>query len=171
MRRAIRSVVILAVMAAATTAGGSDSTVTTDESRAAGAVVVIVNTANSCPSPTLLELRDILSLRQQYWKDGRRVILILPASGSLEKSVLLKTVYRTTDDVLRRDWAQRLFTGEIPAVPSSLRSPAARIGAVKHSLGAISVIPASEAPPGVRVLSIDGKLPGEPGYPMLGDGC
>jgi hypothetical protein len=170
MRHGPRSAVVAIVIAAGAAVGGSGSAGTAEESRGKGAVAVIVHASNPCPNPTLLELRDILTLRQQFWKDGKRVTLILPASGSREKCVLQKTVYRSNDDRLRRDWAQRLFTGEIPAVPSSLRSPEARIGAVKHSAGAISVVPAADVTPDVRVLIIDGKRPGEAGYP-LEDGC
>ena len=171
MVRRLRRYVLVGIVATTTAAGGSLSAGTPEESRDETAVAVIVNSENACPDPTLLELHEILSLRQQFWKNGKRVILILPTSGSLEKCVLLTTVYRTTDDMLRRDWAQRLFAGEIAAIPSSLRSSDARIGAVRHSAGAMSVVRASEVPPGVRVLLIDGKRPGEPGYPILGDGC
>ena len=171
MRGRLRLAVPVVLVLAKAAAAGSGSEVATEESRDETAVAVIVNSVNSCPDPTLLELHEILSLRQQFWKDGKRVILILPTGGSVEKCVLLKTVYHTSDDTLRRDWAQRLFTGEIAAVPSSLRSPDARIGAVRHSAGAVSVVRASEVPPGVRVLLINGKRPGEPGYPIFGGGC
>lgn len=134
------------------------------------AVAVIVNAANTSPDPTFEELRAILTLERQFWKDGRRIVLILPPSDSSEKSVLLQKVYRQTDVELRRTWAQRLFAGEIPAIPSSVRSSEALVGAVMRSPGAIAVVPASSLRPGVRVLAIEGKRPGSPGYPLSTDG-
>ena len=140
-------------------------------SRPQEAVAVIVNPANACPDPTFEEIRAILTLERQFWKDGKRIVLILPPGGSAEKQVLLNRVYRQTDADLRKTWARRLFAGEIPAVPTSLRTSEALIGAVRHSPGAIAVVPASAAvPPGVRVLAISGKHPGEPGYPLSADG-
>jgi hypothetical protein len=38
---------------------------------------------------------------------------------------------------------------------------------VRDIPGAIALVPASKVPPGVKVLRIDGKRPGEPGYPLV----
>lgn len=129
-------------------------------------VAIIVNLENDWPDPSLEELRAVLTLRRQFWKDGRRVVLLLPASSSLERRVLLSRVYRSTDLDLRKEWARRLFSGEIPAVPSSVPHSDAAGAAVRRSRGAISAVPADAIPPGVRVLAISGLRPGEPGYPL-----
>ena len=130
-------------------------------------MVVIVNRSNTSPDPTLDDLRAILNLERQFWKDGKRVVLLLPSAGSPAKELLLKQIYHRTDDQLRKDWARRLFAGEIPAVPTSLRSVEALVGAVAHSPGGVSVVPASSAlPESVRVLAVDGKRPGQTGYPL-----
>ena len=99
-------------------------------------LMVIVNASNKNPDPSLDEVREILTLQRQFWKDGKRIVLILPPSGSIEKNVLLRQVYRQSDEELRKTWARRLFAGEIPAVPTSVRSSDALVGAVKRSPGA-----------------------------------
>lgn len=134
-------------------------------------VAIIVHPGNGCPDPSLEELRAIFTLRRQFWENGRRIVLILPASNSVEKEALLKTVYRLSAEELRKDWARRLFAGEIPAVPSSIRSSETATAAVRRVPGAISAVPAKPIPSGVRVLAIAGKRPGEPGYTLEDPGA
>jgi ABC-type phosphate transport system substrate-binding protein len=117
------------------------------------AVAVIVNARNTSPEPTREELRAILTLKRQFWNDGSRIVLIMPPTGSAEKSLLLDTVYHLSDAELRTSWANRLFAGEIVAVPTSVRSPEARVDAVRRAPGAVAVVPASAVTPDVRVLA------------------
>jgi hypothetical protein len=159
-RRSLVPLVLAGALAA-----GLSGPARADESSGAGELAVIVNRANTCPDPSLDDLRAILTLSQQFWKDGKRVVLLVPSSGSPTKSFLLEKIYQRTDDQLRRDWARRLFAGEIPAVPTSLRTVEALVAAVSHSPGAVTVVPATAVlPENVRVLAVDGKRPGEPGY-------
>lgn len=129
-------------------------------------VAIIVNQANRTPDPDLVELVELFTLREQFWKDGRRVVLILPVPGTTARIILLEKAYRRSESELRKDWARRLFAGEIPALPSVARSIEAAASFVKQSTGAISAVPASAIPQGVRVLVISGKRPGEKGYPL-----
>jgi hypothetical protein len=132
---------------------------------------VIVNGANTSPDPTLAELQAILRLDKQFWQTGKRVVVLLPPAGSTAKSLLLTKIYHRTDAQLRKDWARRLFAGEIPAVPTSLRSTEAIVTAVTRSPGTIGVVPAGTAiPESVRILAVDGKRPGDPGYSLTVNG-
>jgi len=168
MRATLRWCVALGLLAAAPDLSGP---VACDDAGASGTLAVIVNPANASPDPSFEELQAILRMERQFWKDGRRVVLILPAGGSAEKNLLLEKVYHTTDAELRHDWARRLFAGEIPAVPSTLRTNEALIAAVKRAPGVIAVVPAASVGQGVRVLAIGGKKPGQQGYPLAKAGC
>lgn len=137
---------------------------------AGSAVAVIVNQANTTADPSFYDLQAILKLQTQFWRDGKRVVLLLPPSGSAAKDLLLEKVYHRTDSQLRMEWARRLFAGEIPAVPTTLRSVEALVAAVGRSAGAIAVVPAgTSVPENVRILSVAGKRPGDHGY-ALSDG-
>jgi hypothetical protein len=136
----------------------------------AASVAIIVHPANAMADPTLQQLRGLLSLDRQFWPDGHRVVLFLPPSNSTEKLVLLDRVYEMSDADLRKYWVAQLFRGSIPAIPASLRTSEAIGLAVQQSQGAISAVIAGAVPPGVRVLKIDGKSPGEPGYPLSSPG-
>jgi hypothetical protein len=133
-------------------------------------VAVIVNAKNQCPDPTLEELRALLLLERQYWPDKRAVLVILRPSDSIEKQVLLKQVYRLTEAELRKLWTSKLFAGEIRGLPSVARTGAAAASAVRQCEGALSFVQATDVPPGVRVLSIGGKRPGDSSYPLGEEG-
>ncbi len=168
MRATFRWCVALGLLA---TVPALSRPVACDERDQGEILAVIVNPANNSPDPSFEELQLILRMERQFWKDGRRVVLILPAGGSAEKDLLLEKVYHTTDAELRHDWARRLFAGEIPAVPSTLRTSEALVAAVKRAPGAIAVVPAASVGQGVRILAVGGKRPGEQGYPLSKGGC
>jgi hypothetical protein len=70
------------------------------------------------------------------------------------------------EGALKKFWLQKMFKGEIASFPKTLSSA----GSVKQFVGkvpnAISFLDSSLADAGVKVLRVDGKLPGEPGYPL-----
>jgi hypothetical protein len=129
-------------------------------------VAIIVNASNHAPDPSLTELRAILTLERQFWPGGDRVVLVLPRSGSPERETLLSRIYGTSESGLRKRWVEKLFAGQIPAIPSVAPSAARAAALVQQSPGAIAAVNADEVPAGVRVLAIDGKKTGERGYPL-----
>lgn len=131
------------------------------------AVAIIVHPSNPAPDPTMDELRTMWTLKRQFWPNGRRLVLFLPPSNSLQKRVLLARVYEMSGAQLRAYWTAQLFRGAIPAIPSSLQTAHAVAGALQHSEGGMAAVLASEVPPGARVLAIGGKQPGDPNYPLV----
>jgi hypothetical protein len=131
------------------------------------AVAIIVNPKNTASDPSLGELRALFTLERQFWPDGHRVVLLLPPSGSVERQALLTRVYGTSESELRKRWVAKLFAGQIPAIPSVVPASERVAALVQQSRGAIAAVRAHEVPPGVRVLAIDGKRAGDPGYPFV----
>ena len=154
-------VITTALLVAAVSAGGIEP-----QGPARAQVAVIVNAQNAAPDPSLDDLRAIFSLDRQFWPDGRRIVLILPRSSSVPKQVLLDRVYNMSDADLRKFWVGKLFRGAIPSIPMTLTNAPAATSAVLASDGAISAVLATEVPPGVRVLKVDGKAPDDPEYPL-----
>ncbi len=130
-------------------------------------VAVIVNEKNPVKNISFNDLRALLRMERQFWPHKKRCILFLPRSGSPESKVLLDTVYKMTHRKLQRYWVQRLFSGEIPAKPTYVPNAKAAGSRVRKSVGGLSVVKLSEVPKGVRVLSIDGKKPGDAGYALV----
>ncbi len=158
MRRAsgVAAAVVVVLAVALATAALGDGT----------SVAIVVNPSNDVADVSRDDLRAIFRLERQFWPSGRRITLLLPPSGSVEKDVLLRQLYGVDDAELRKYWVAQLFRGAIPAIPSTVRSPEALSAAVRSSEGGISAVPVTAIPPGVRVLRIDGKDPHDPGYPL-----
>lgn len=138
------------------------------EKAARVAIAIVVHPNSKVSDLSLRELRAILKLEKQFWPEGKRVLLFQRPSKSPEGRVLLETVYNLTEEELRKAWVQKLFAGEIPAIPAVVRNRDGAITAVKKNEGAITVVLAGEVPEGVRLLAIDGKKPNEAGYPLVG---
>ena len=61
----------------------------------------------------------------------------------------------------------KIYAAEIDLAPKVVASERDAIAYVEHGEGVIALVPASLArDAAVRVLKIDGRLPGEPGYPF-----
>ena len=131
-------------------------------------LAVIVNLKNPTTELSLGALRSYFKLDRQYWPGRKPCKPFLRPNRSTETRILLEDVYRMTATELRRYWIGKRFRGEITSLPPIAPTAENAVAAVMKEEGAISVVLASEVPKeGVRVLRIDGKKPGEPGYPLV----
>lgn len=135
---------------------------------AAGEVAVIVHRENPVDELAYDQLVKIFKQDKQHWSDGRPIYLIMQEAGSPEKELVLKKVFKMDQEELKKFWLTRIFRGEIPSFPKTLSSNAAVRRFVGQVAVAIGFIDASTADPSVKVLRIDGKLPGDKGY-LLAD--
>jgi hypothetical protein len=133
---------------------------------AVAAVAVIVHPDNPVANLAFDDLKTILKLDRQFWDDKTRVVLLARPSDTKEQGALLKDVYALEEKELRKYWVGKLFAGKIAAIPTVVKTSAAAGRLVRQSAGAISVVLAADVPDGVKVLTIDGKKPGDAGYPL-----
>ena len=131
-------------------------------------LAVIVSPKNPVKKISFGEFRAYLKMERQFWPDRTRCDLYLPPSKTGPYRVLLKTVYRMSHKRLSKYWVRKLFSGDIPAKPSYVPNAAAAGSLVAKHQGALTVVDARTVPEGVRVLPIDGKKPGDAGYPLVG---
>lgn len=129
-----------------------------------GDVAVIVNPRNPETDVRFSEVEHIFKQEKQHWKAGERIYLILQESGTAEKDIVLRRVYRMTDVELKQFWLGKLFRGEIASFPRVAPSNAAVKRIVAWAPNALGFIDASGVDASVKVLRIDGKRPGEAGY-------
>jgi hypothetical protein len=106
----------------------------------------------------------MLREEQQHWKGGRRIYLILLEAGSPERELMLRRVYRMTDVQLKQFWLAKLYRGEIAAFPRVVASSAAAKRLVAQAPNALAFIDAAAVDDTVKVLRVEGRRPGEPGY-------
>lgn len=132
----------------------------------AGDVAIILNPANAKSEISLPELAKIFRLDQQRWDDGEKIELVLQESGSAKEAVVLARVYHMSANELKKHWLGKVFRGELTGVPKAFASDDSVKRFVKDSRAAIGFIDSALLDPSVKALKIEGKLPGEPGYPL-----
>jgi len=130
------------------------------------AVAIIVNSENVVSGLTMPELRALFNLKTRFWLSGMPVQVILPGKQLQERAVMLEQVYRMSATELAESWRQRIFAGEIHTVPTGAPSSQALVRMVENNRAAIAAVRASAVTDKVHVVRIEGKLPGEPDYPL-----
>ena len=63
-------------------------------------------------------------------------------------------------------WIAQIYRGEADAEPLVIPSVGMQKEALRLLPGAISLVNAADIKPGMKVVRIDGFLPGMPGYPV-----
>jgi len=126
---------------------------------------VVVNKANPVEDLSLKEVEKIFKAEKLFWDHGKKIVLLLPEAGSPEKKVLLGLVYKVSDEELKQFWLTKIFRNEIPLAPKVLSSNTAVIKFVEKVEGAIGLVRLNgPIENDVKIIRINGKLPGEPGY-------
>jgi ABC-type phosphate transport system substrate-binding protein len=131
---------------------------------AAADVAVIVHPSNPQADVSFADLVQILKMERQHWASGRRIYVVLQESGTPEKELVLRKLYRIKDSELKQYYLGKLYRGEIASFPRIAHSNAAARRLVSQAPNAISFVDAASVDTTVKVLRIDRKRPGEPGY-------
>lgn len=84
--------------------------------------------------------------------------------GAPERSALLRSLYGLDENEYHRGFLQAIFAGEASDAPRTLASSNGILRFVFNVPGAIGYVRASEVDASVKVLRVDGKMPGDPGY-------
>lgn len=130
-------------------------------------MAIVVNPRNPTTNLTLGELRSHLFMKRGHWPNGEACEILLRPNDSLEMRVLLDVVYQKSEKQLAKYWIQEVFRGRIKDKPAVVATTAAVGTQVAANVGAMSVVPASEVPDGVRVLTIDDMAPDDAKYPLF----
>ena len=80
--------------------------------------------------------------------------------------MILDRVLRLKASELKAFWLGKIYRGEITAAPHVLASDAGVRRHVATSPRAIGYVDSVMLDGSVRALRVEGKLPGEPGYPL-----
>jgi hypothetical protein len=129
-----------------------------------GDIAILVNPSNPVNELSLSDLRRMLSGDRRFWQGNVQVTLVLPQPGTWERDEILSTVLKASNAEFNRGWMQKVFRGEAIDVPLSVASAAAAQQYLIGTPGGLTFLPAKGLPPQLKVLRLDGKLPGELGY-------
>lgn len=129
-------------------------------------IAVIVNVANPLDGITSAELRKYFAGEKRSWHASMPVVVIVRAPESRERTVLLSHILKMTESDYKQYWVKKIYSGEVPREPTTLFSNAMQMEAIRAERGGIALISAKDVHAGVKVLKIDGLLPGVAGYPL-----
>lgn len=127
-------------------------------------LAIVVNRENPLENISMTELRSVFLGERTHWPNGRRITLVMMEPGQPERETLVRDVCRMSESDLRRRYLQGLLTGEVQVSPKTLASPVGVRKFVFNVPGAIGYLRPEDADETVKILRIDGHLPGEAEY-------
>ena len=132
----------------------------------AGDIAIVVGPDTPVDNLTLSEVRKLFFGDRQFWNTNRRVTLLIRAPVAHERDVILKTVYQMTESQYRQYWISKVFRAEISTGPKIVFSNSMATELVLSIPGSVAFVDAAQVPNGLRVIRIDGTLPGDARYPL-----
>ncbi len=127
-------------------------------------LAIIVNRSNPVTKLTLSEVRKIFLGEQGHWANGHRITVVMLDQGWPERKAVLKTIYRMNESDFKRYFVQATFTGEVFSPPKTLATPEGARKFILNLPTAIGYVSADQVDDTVKVVQVDGQLPGEKGY-------
>jgi len=129
-------------------------------------LAIIVNRDNPVENMSMTELRTIFLGERSHWPNGRRITLVMMEPGQPERDAVVRDICRMSESDLRRRYLQGLLTGEVLVSPKTLANPVGVRKFVFNVPGAIGYLRPEDVDDTVKVIRIDGHLPGDAEYPL-----
>jgi len=129
-------------------------------------LAVIVNRSNPVENVSFAELRKIFLGERSHWSNGRRITVVMLDSGRPEREAVIRNVYQMKERDFNRYFMQATFVGEVFSAPKTLATPTGARKFVFNLPGAIGYVPVDDVDDSVKVVRVDGRLPGEEGYKL-----
>jgi ABC-type phosphate transport system substrate-binding protein len=127
-------------------------------------LAIVVNRSNPLTEISLADLRRVFRGQRSRWSNGRRVTLVMRDPGAPERLAILQSLYGLEEEQYRRTYLQAVFSGEATDAPKTLASTNGVLRFVYNVPGAIGYVRARDVDASVKMLRVDGRLPGESGY-------
>jgi len=129
-------------------------------------IAVVVNATNAVDDVSLSDLGKILRGDRKFWNNKTPVVIVLRQSGAPERSRVLAEVARMDDAEFKEHWIGKVFRGEASSEPLAVPSNGLALEYVSTNAGAVCFMPGTSVRSDLKVLKVDGKLPGQTGYPL-----
>jgi hypothetical protein len=129
-------------------------------------IAVVVNPDTPISDLSLADVRKVLLGERQYWSSKLPVVLLIRAPVARERDVVLKVIYQMSEDQFKQYWVAKIFRAEAATAPKIVYSNDMQYELVTAMPGAIAFVDARNVRPGLKVLRVDGHLPGEANYPL-----
>jgi ABC-type phosphate transport system substrate-binding protein len=135
-------------------------------------LVAVVNVNRPETSLTVDQLTKIFRGEIRYWPNRQKVTVVVPPEHSRAAlSAFVSSVLNL--DAARYDtyWEEKRFRGEVTSVPQRFPDEDATLREIESTNNAIALLDAErfnsiKRKGAFKVLQIDGKSPGQPGYKL-----
>ncbi len=129
-------------------------------------IAVVVHPDTPVSGLTLSEVRQVLLGERQYWSSKLPVVLLIRAPVARERDVVLRVIYQMSEAQFKQYWVAKIFRAEAASPPKIVYSNDMQYELISGIPGAIGFIDARNVRPGLKVLRVDGHLPGDKEYPL-----
>jgi hypothetical protein len=129
-------------------------------------IAIVVGPEVALENLSFSEVRQIFIGSRQFWSPNLRVTLLMQAPGAREREAALKTIYQMSEAQFRQYWISKVFRAEVPGGPKVLYSHQTTLEMLFAIPGAVALVEASQVPKNLKILKIDGRLPGQGGYKL-----
>ena len=129
-------------------------------------LAIVVNQKNPIDNLTIGELRQIFIGERRWWTSRRRIGPITLPRGAAERKTMLQVVYRMNDSDLDKYVLFGQFRGEFTGSPTTVDTPGDVKMLVSTYADAIGYLRVSDVDSSLKVVRVNGLLPGEDGYPL-----
>jgi hypothetical protein len=129
-------------------------------------IAVVVNSTNPIDNLSLSDLGKILRGDRRFWNNKVAVVMVLRPAGAPDREHVLSAAAHMNDTEFKEHWIGKVFRGEAPSEPLTVPSHGLASEFVSTNAGALSFMPGTDVRADLKVLKIDGRLPGQAGYPL-----
>lgn len=129
-------------------------------------IAIVVHPGVPAANLSFAQVRKIFLGEQQFWSNRQRITLLMRAPDALERDVILEQIYEMSEGQFTQYWIAKIFRSEVTAGPKIVYSTEMAYDLVTALPGSITFVRARDVRDDVKVLRIDGKLPGEQNYPL-----
>ena len=154
---------VVAISAASLSRGVAAAAVVAGPS---GDVAVVVNQNTPVENLSMGDLKSTVKGDRQFWRPNQRITILIRAPVAHERDVLLKKVYKMSEAEFKQYWVAKVFRTEAPSGPKVIYSNETALALINSLPGAIAFVDAGQVPKGVKIVKVDGLLPGSRGYPL-----
>jgi hypothetical protein len=129
-------------------------------------IAVVVNADTPVTDLSLAEVRKVLLGERQYWNSKLPVVLLIRAPVARERDVVLRVIYQMSEAQFKQYWVAKIFRAEAASPPKIVYSNDMQYELLTALPGAIAFVDSRKVRPGVKVLRVDGHVPGDKDYPL-----
>ena len=129
-------------------------------------IAVVVHPDTPVSDLSLADVRKVLLGERQYWTTKLPVVLLIRAPVARERDVVLRVIYQMSESQFKQYWVAKIFRAEAASPPKIVYSNDVELQLVAAMPGSIAFVDARNVRPGLKVVRVDGQLPGDRNYPL-----